>query len=251
MNRRLAVPTAAFSFIPLALGKSRPAHGAGNAAEGLCECAHRPWHEKFASLYVENEYVQHQTLATSAPSLGGTGGGRGLFREAHCGVFVVTDFKAADTNNDGKLTQTEFMSACDKGLVTASAASGSGGRAWPAARPLHRRSKTFKIDALDAPLVCLSYFGAVANHAHVRYLVRRLKRLMPHAKFLAGYWMLRENPDMGEEWRTAVGAHFVATSLADAVAICVREAHGADRELAPRRSNQHDCHPASPVSWPM
>src|SRR6185436_14142261 len=29
--------------------------------------------------------------------------------------------------------------------------------------------KTFKIDALDAPLVCLSYFGAVANPAHVRY----------------------------------------------------------------------------------
>jgi|SRR6476661_839407 len=41
---------------------------------------------------------------------------------------VVTDFKAADTNSDGKLTQTEFMAACDKGLVTASAASASGGR---------------------------------------------------------------------------------------------------------------------------
>ena len=41
---------------------------------------------------------------------------------------VVTDFKAADANKDGKLTQAEFMAACDKGLVTASAASGSGGR---------------------------------------------------------------------------------------------------------------------------
>jgi hypothetical protein len=39
---------------------------------------------------------------------------------------VVTDFKAADTNNDGKLTQVEFTAACGKGLVTAS--SGSGGR---------------------------------------------------------------------------------------------------------------------------
>jgi hypothetical protein len=37
---------------------------------------------------------------------------------------VVSDFKAADTNNDGKLTQVEFMSACDKGLVTASAGTG-------------------------------------------------------------------------------------------------------------------------------
>jgi hypothetical protein len=41
---------------------------------------------------------------------------------------VVTDFKAADTNNDGKLTQSEFMAACNKGLVTASSGSGSGGR---------------------------------------------------------------------------------------------------------------------------
>jgi hypothetical protein len=33
---------------------------------------------------------------------------------------VVTDFKAADTNNDGKLSQPEFMAACEKGRVTAS-----------------------------------------------------------------------------------------------------------------------------------
>jgi len=41
---------------------------------------------------------------------------------------VVTDFKAADTNNDGKLTQSEFMAACDKGLVTAASGTASGGR---------------------------------------------------------------------------------------------------------------------------
>lgn len=41
---------------------------------------------------------------------------------------VVTDFKAADTNNDGKLTQSEFMAACDKGLVTAASGAASGGR---------------------------------------------------------------------------------------------------------------------------
>ena len=41
---------------------------------------------------------------------------------------VVTDFKAADTNNDGKLSQSEFMAACDKGLVAASSGTASGGR---------------------------------------------------------------------------------------------------------------------------
>lgn len=48
---------------------------------------------------------------------------------------TVTDFKAADTNNDGKLTQTEFMTACDKGLVTASAQTGSGGRGMTGTEP--------------------------------------------------------------------------------------------------------------------
>jgi len=85
-------------------------------------------------------------------------------------------------------------------------------------------AKSLKIDARDAPLVCLSYFGAVRNPAHVRFLIRRLKRTMPKAKFLAGYWMLGENPEKGEDWKDAVGAHFVATSLTDAVALCVREA---------------------------
>jgi len=40
---------------------------------------------------------------------------------------TVTDFKAADANNDGKLTQAEFTSACNKGLVIA-AGSGAGSR---------------------------------------------------------------------------------------------------------------------------
>lgn len=48
---------------------------------------------------------------------------------------VVTDFKAADANNDGKLTQAEFMTACDKGLVTASAGSGSGARGMTGSEP--------------------------------------------------------------------------------------------------------------------
>lgn len=48
---------------------------------------------------------------------------------------VVTDFKAADANNDGKLTQAEFMAACDKGLVTASSGAGSGGRGMTGTEP--------------------------------------------------------------------------------------------------------------------
>jgi hypothetical protein len=43
--------------------------------------------------------------------------------------------------------------------------------------------------------------------------------------------MLAEDPDKGEEWRIAVGAHFAATSLTDAMAIRLREARGLDATL--------------------
>jgi hypothetical protein len=89
-------------------------------------------------------------------------------------------------------------------------------------------AKSLKIDALDAPLVCLSYFGVVGSPADVRYLIRRLRRVMPNARFLAGFWMLAGHREKADKWRTAVGAQLVATSLAQALAICVGEAqaHG-------------------------
>lgn len=85
-------------------------------------------------------------------------------------------------------------------------------------------ARSFKIDTPDAPLVCLSYFGIMGNPAHVRYLIRRLRRLMPRARFLAGFWMLGGQQVKAEEWRAAVGAQLVATSLSQALAICVAEA---------------------------
>ena len=54
-------------------------------------------------------------------------------------------------------------------------------------------AKGFKLDTVDAPLVCLSYSGTASRPAHVPYLVRRLKRVMPGAKLLAGFWMLGED----------------------------------------------------------
>ena len=97
--------------------------------------------------------------------------------------------------------------------------------------------KKFKVDALDARLVCVSYFGAEVKPTHMRYLIRRLKRLMPHARFLAGFWMLGDEPTKLEEWRTVVGADFACGSLVEATAICVREALGGeDGDLLPPAS---------------
>lgn len=37
----------------------------------------------------------------------------------------VSDFKSVDTNNDGKLSTTEFMAGCEKGMVNKSASTGT------------------------------------------------------------------------------------------------------------------------------
>jgi hypothetical protein len=82
--------------------------------------------------------------------------------------------------------------------------------------------------------VCLSYFGSAGNPAHVRYLIRRLRRVMPNVRFLAGFWMLLGQDAKAEEWRTAVGADLVATSLTQALEICVAEARAhAERAQTP------------------
>jgi hypothetical protein len=45
------------------------------------------------------------------------------------------------------------------------------------------------LEASKTKLVCLSYFGASAQAAHVRYLVRRLRRILPAgAAVLVGFW---------------------------------------------------------------
>ena len=81
-------------------------------------------------------------------------------------------------------------------------------------------AKGLKVDSPNARLVCLSYFGAVSKPA-LRYLIRRLKRVMPHAKFLAGFWMLGEDREKVDEWTESVGADFGATTLSEATAIVV------------------------------
>jgi hypothetical protein len=91
-------------------------------------------------------------------------------------------------------------------------------------------TRSLKIAAADAPLVCLSYFGAVAKPAHVRYLIRRLKRAMPRARFMVGFWMLQDDPDKVEDWRRIVGADIATSSLAQTVEAVV----GVVGETGPR-----------------
>jgi hypothetical protein len=63
----------------------------------------------------------------------------------------------------------------------------------------------------------------MAKPAHVRYQIRRFKRALPQARFVACFWMLGGDSAKAEDWRGAVGADFVATSLDQAAQICALE----------------------------
>jgi len=106
-------------------------------------------------------------------------------------------------------------------------------------------AKALKVDATDAQIVCLSYFGAASSPAHVRYLIRRLRRIMPTAKFIACFWMLNPDGSKLEEWRGAVGADLVASSLSSAAKLCLRMAadhEDPSREDIPEQSALRELH---------
>jgi predicted PurR-regulated permease PerM len=73
-----------------------------------------------------------------------------------------------------------------------------------------------------AQIVCLSYVGAEMRAARVRYAIRRLRRRLPAAKIIAGFWQC--DPDVASELCVATRADACVTRLADAVTFCVGEA---------------------------
>jgi predicted PurR-regulated permease PerM len=69
-------------------------------------------------------------------------------------------------------------------------------------------------------VICLSYFGT-DNPFHARFLVRRIKRMAPTTKIIAGFWMLVDDPGKVVEWQKSSGVDFATASLAEAVNICL------------------------------
>ncbi len=91
----------------------------------------------------------------------------------------------------------------------------------------------------DPVIICLSYFGASQNPFSLRYMIRRLRRYMPEARFLACFWLAGADVQKLEDWRSKVGADFVAASLNEAVDVCCREASvGAAPRLRRSKSPQ-------------
>ena len=90
----------------------------------------------------------------------------------------------------------------------------------------------FRLDVTGVQMACLSYLEP-GNFTNPRYLVRRLRRGLPQAKIVAGFWTLTEQEAEERDALAATRADLVVTSLRQAVEQVVnaaKEAASADLE---------------------
>jgi hypothetical protein len=92
-------------------------------------------------------------------------------------------------------------------------------------------TNVFRLETTGVVIVCLIYMDA-SSPAHMRYSVRRLRRKLPKATIILGCWIKDIDKDAVEQLRDAAKADLAATSLGEAIKLCI-EATGA-KSPAPR-----------------
>ena len=91
-------------------------------------------------------------------------------------------------------------------------------------------ANVLRLDVTGVQMVCLSYL-APGSFTNARYLVRRLRRRLPQAKIVAGFWTLTADEAEARDALAATRADCVVTSLRQAVEQVVnaaKEAASAD-----------------------
>jgi len=78
----------------------------------------------------------------------------------------------------------------------------------------------FRLDTTGVAVVCLVYLDA-ETPAHMRYSVRRLRRKLPKATIILGCWVKEIDPAAVESLRDGAKADLVATSMSEAIKLCI------------------------------
>jgi predicted PurR-regulated permease PerM len=94
----------------------------------------------------------------------------------------------------------------------------------------HEAGSRASIGALDGrgvAMVCVSYLELTGSPSHLRYLLRRLRRRLPEASILVGYWPVEEEILTDARIRAAIGADYYTSSLHNTVEACLEAAHNA------------------------
>jgi predicted PurR-regulated permease PerM len=78
----------------------------------------------------------------------------------------------------------------------------------------------FRLETEGVAIVCLVYMDA-SGPAHMRYSVRRLRRKLPKATIILGCWMRDMDPAALEELRDGAKADCAASSVGEALKLCI------------------------------
>ena len=81
-------------------------------------------------------------------------------------------------------------------------------------------TNVFQLETAGVAIVCLVYLDS-NGPAHMRYSVRRLRRKLPKAVIILGCWVKDIDPTALEMLRDSAKADLVASSLAEAVKLCI------------------------------
>ena len=89
------------------------------------------------------------------------------------------------------------------------------------------RERIASLDVSGTAVVCITYLDISGTPSHLRYLVQRLKRKLPHAPILVGLWSPEAGVMREPRVRAIIDADYYSTSLHEAVNCCVGAAHRA------------------------
>ena len=89
------------------------------------------------------------------------------------------------------------------------------------------RAGIARLDVEGVAMVCISYLDISGRPSHLRYVLRRLKQRLPHARFLVGLWPTGEAALLDQDTQRFLGADFYVETLHDAVETCLRAAQEA------------------------
>jgi len=88
------------------------------------------------------------------------------------------------------------------------------------------RSAIYNLDTTGAQMICISYLEISGTPAHLRYLLRRLRKKVPKAPILVGLWPAEDAVLKSETMRATLGADYYVSSMRDAVVQCLKVATG-------------------------
>lgn len=88
------------------------------------------------------------------------------------------------------------------------------------------RTAIFNLDVTGVRMVCVCYLEIGGTPAHLRYLLKRLRKRIPDVPVLVGLWPADDAVLQDESLRTMVGADHYVSSLRDGVICCLKAATG-------------------------